>query len=288
MCHETRVGVFKIRRARLENSLVLPVKTGEEEDPDLVEFNMAYLRELDVPMFAKYLGVAFMSVTWKWWYYAPNTFKQLKCNERRRAGLAPIPGQEAPATFDFAWFWGNGDETFFSGKEFLTRVLGPYFVQRFVLMPLPLLLLLGSGAYKTAVCNLFLAELCTNFHSFLVIATNHAGDDLYRFEQHCSPRSATFYIRQIISSSNFSCGDDVTDFLHGWLNYQVEHHMWPDLSMLSYQKCQPRVKLLCAKYGVPYVQDNVFYRLKKLTDIMVNTHFSWRLFLSPLFFFFRF
>jgi hypothetical protein len=30
-------------------------------------------------------------------------------------------------------------------------------------------------------------------------------------------------------------GSDANDFLHGWLNYQIEHHMFPDLSMLSYQ-----------------------------------------------------
>lgn len=30
-------------------------------------------------------------------------------------------------------------------------------------------------------------------------------------------------------------GGNVNDFLHGWLNYQIEHHMFADLSMLSYQ-----------------------------------------------------
>ena len=34
---------------------------------------------------------------------------------------------------------------------------------------------------------------------------------------------------------NFNTGSDANDFMHGWLNYQIEHHMFPDLSMLSYQ-----------------------------------------------------
>ena len=59
---------------------------------------------------------------------------------------------------------------------------------------------------------------------------------------------------QVISSANFRTGGDNNDFMHGWLNYQVEHHMWPQLSALSYQKAQPEVAAICAKYGVPYVQ----------------------------------
>ena len=118
--------------------------------------------------------------------------------------------------------------------------------------------------------SLVLAELLTNAHSFLVIVTNHAGDDLYRFDRHCAPRSATFYLRQVVSSVNFSMGTDLIDFHHGWLNYQIEHHLWPDLSMLSYQRGAPLLREICAKHGVPYLQHSVFYRLKKTVDIMIG------------------
>lgn len=243
---------------------------GEEADPDLVEMNMEYLRGLNVPKPVKYLAVSLIAISWKWWYYSPNTFKQLKANERRKKGLKELEGTHDPQTFDFMWLLGGGDNTFYSGTEFICKCLVPYFVQRFLLLPLPFLLFVGSGAYRTAVTNLVLAEFMTNAHSFLVIATNHAGDDLYRFEKHCKPRTGTFYLRQVVSSANFATGNDVVDFLQGWLNYQIEHHIWPDLSMLSYQKSQPIVKAICEKHGIPYVQENVFLRLKKLVDIMVG------------------
>ena len=64
--------------------------------------------------------------------------------------------------------------------------------------------------------------------------------------------------------------------MHGWLNYQIEHHMWPQLSMLSYQKSAPITQEICRRYGVPYVKHNVFWRLKKTVDIMVgNTSMRW-------------
>merc|ERR1711935_677743 len=37
---------------------------------------------------------------------------------------------------------------------------------------------------------------------------------------------------------------DLNDFMHGWLNYQIEHHAFPQLSMLSYQKSAPQMRAL--------------------------------------------
>ncbi len=45
--------------------------------------------------------------------------------------------------------------------------------------------------------NLALADVLSNLHAFLAIATNHAGDDLYRFETSVAPKSGSFYMRQV-------------------------------------------------------------------------------------------
>ena len=37
-------------------------------------------------MFVKYMAVGFLMATWKWFYYAPNTYKELKIAEMRRRG----------------------------------------------------------------------------------------------------------------------------------------------------------------------------------------------------------
>merc|ERR1712054_462848 len=102
------------------------------------------------------------------------------------------------------------------------------------------------------------------------MGTNHCGDDLYRFQGHATARSPSFYLRQTISSVNFGMGTDPIDFVHGWLNYQIEHHLWPNLSMLSYQRAHPRVKAICAKYNIPFIQQNCFSRIAKTMDIMVG------------------
>ena len=35
-------------------------------------------------------------------------------------------------------------------------------------------------------------------------------------------------------------------------------------------RCAPQLRAICEKHGVPYVQQNVFRRLKKTADIMVG------------------
>ena len=117
--------------------------------------------------------------------------------------------------------------------------------------------------------NTVLAELLTNLHSFVVIVTNHAGEDLHRFSTKMDDK-AEFYRRQVVGSTNFATGGMLNDFLHGWLNYQIEHHLFPDLPMRQYALIQPRVRAICEKHGVPYVQESVWIRLRKTLDIAVG------------------
>ncbi|MBK7977456.1 MAG: fatty acid desaturase [Deltaproteobacteria bacterium] len=125
------------------------------------------------------------------------------------------------------------------------------------------------AAFSLAV-NLVLGELYANLHSFVVIVSNHAGGDLYRFDLPARSK-AEFQLRQILASVNFRTGGDLNDFLHGFLNYQIEHHLWPSWSPRQYQRAQPRVKEICARHGVPYVQQPVWQRLRRLVGVIVGT-----------------
>ena len=82
---------------------------------------------------------------------------------------------------------------------------------------------------------------------------------------------AEFYVRQVLGSVHFSTGGDLRDSLHGFLNYQVEHHLWPDLSPAVYQRIQPKVKAVCERHGVPYVQEPLHKRVRQLMGVMLGT-----------------
>eukprot|EP00546_Thalassionema_frauenfeldii_P005114 CAMPEP_0178912554 /NCGR_PEP_ID=MMETSP0786-20121207/10334_1 /TAXON_ID=186022 /ORGANISM="Thalassionema frauenfeldii, Strain CCMP 1798" /LENGTH=423 /DNA_ID=CAMNT_0020585163 /DNA_START=193 /DNA_END=1464 /DNA_ORIENTATION=- len=247
---------------------------SEKDDPDNVEENNQFLRSLNVPIFVKYMIVGFFMTTWKWFYYSPNTYKELKLARLRRLGK-PIPKGVDPATAITMKEVVMGNNSFYSAFEFFSVVVGPYFLIHFFIAPLPYFAIgnyfgMGNTLYQNAIINLFLAEILTNIHGFIAVVTNHAGNDMYRFRDGCRPFSGSFYLRQVLASVDFAMGTDVVDFMHGWLNYQIEHHLWPNLSMLSYQRSAPLVREICKKHGVPYIKENVFIRLKKTVDIMVG------------------
>merc|ERR1719235_3036357 len=86
--------------------------------------------------------------------------------------------------------------------------MGPYLLIRFFLMPAPLALI-NPAFYWAAVGNLALSDALSNIHSFIIIATNHCGKDMYKFENSVTPRSGSFYMRAVTSSANFRTSNGV-------------------------------------------------------------------------------
>ena len=153
----------------------------------MVENNLKDVREADLPLFVKYIIVLINIVTWKWAYYAPNTYKELKLLEMKRNG-EKVPAGVDPTDAVTLKVLLTSTTPFYSLWEFFSVVAGPYLIIHFFILPLPLFFISAyfggaPGMYTHAVKNLFLAELLTNAHAFVAIVTNHAGDDMYRFRR---------------------------------------------------------------------------------------------------------
>jgi len=111
----------------------------------------------------------------------------------------------------------------------LTKILIPYATLMFVVVPGFWGLVLGKDAAYNALISTVVAELLTNLHSFCIIASNHAGDDIYKFDTSVVAKSDEFLLRACIGSVNFHTGPDygapgtfvadAVDYVHGWLNY---------------------------------------------------------------------
>lgn len=234
-------------------------KLGEREDPDHVQFNMEWLRQSRIPLWMRYLIVVVFACFWKAAYYSPNALLELRKARARKKG------ETGTNTFISREAWSVFSS---HGRELWFANLLPYIFFRFVFIP-ALFLPLGQQAVLFVFINSVFAEVLTNLHAFLVIVPNHAGDDVPLFSGNTDSKGE-FYFRQIVGSVNYSTGSNSIDFFHGWLNYQIEHHLWPKMSLSQYQKAQPKVRELCEQKGIPYIQESVFRRLKKAVDIMVG------------------
>lgn len=234
-----------------EHNVLHHTNTGELRDPDLVERNVHWLRGLDLPTPVKVVGVGILAMMWKPFYYAPSTVQTWLS---RGESLA-FTDEAAPKPPGYS-------------RTLYLRCYAPYALYQFVGLP-ALFFPLGPLAVASALVNSLGAEALANLHTFLVIGPNHTGDDVYRFDVPAASK-AEAAVRQVLGSVNYDTGTDLIDFAQLWLNYQIEHHLFPDVPMLRYRTIQPKVEALCAKHGIPYVKQSLFARVKQLFSVAVG------------------
>ncbi|WP_217808653.1 fatty acid desaturase family protein [Derxia lacustris] len=243
-----------------EHNILHHYYTGEEKDPDLIERNVQFVREAKVPKIFKYALVAATALTWRFTYYAPNTISVI--NPERIDKPAGDDKRGALTVRDLFRF-GNPHV-----RKLWTACYLPYGLFHFVVQPL-LFLPFGTSVALCVLANKLIAEAMLNVHSFMVIGPNHTGSDLYRFDYHIRNKEE-FYAHQVLGSANYHTGGDACDHSQIWLNYQIEHHVFPDIPMLKYQQFQPEIKRICEAHGLPYVQESIFVRFGKMVQVWVG------------------
>src|SRR5918996_793259 len=145
-----------------------------------------------------------------------------------------------------------------SSKHGLVRLLARYQGWLFF----PLLLLVHLGAYLTALwlvlsplqALVFLAVQQGLFGLYLgcAFAPNHKGmPTLTQADQ------LDFLRRQVLTSRNVR-GSRLVDFVLGGLNYQIEHHLFPNLPRPNLRRAQPLIRAFCQHHGLPYTEASLF------------------------------
>lgn len=96
-------------------------------------------------------------------------------------------------------------------------------------------------------------NLIRNVWAWAIIFCGHFTEDIYTFSRESieGETKGQWYLRQILGSSNIS-GGKLMHLLSGNLSHQVEHHLYPDIPANRYIDMAPKVRAVCAKYGVPY------------------------------------
>ncbi|MCH7402583.1 fatty acid desaturase family protein [Belliella kenyensis] len=65
-------------------------------------------------------------------------------------------------------------------------------------------------------------------------------------------------IHQLKTTSNFATHNKVLSWLVGGLNFQVEHHLFPNISHVHYPAISKIIKETCLEYGIPYLEHPKF------------------------------
>jgi fatty acid desaturase len=66
-----------------------------------------------------------------------------------------------------------------------------------------------------------------------------------------------FLRRQVLTSRNVA-GSRLVDWLLGGLNYQIEHHLFPNMPRPNLRAAQPLVRSFCQQHGIDYTEASLF------------------------------
>jgi fatty acid desaturase len=131
---------------------------------------------------------------------------------------------------------GSGQANAVEGLLLLAHVAG--YVTALVLVLSPL----QAVAFVVVQQGLFGLYLGCSF------APNHKGMPILT-----EADQLDFVRRQVLTSRNV-VGSRFVDFLLGGLNYQIEHHLFPNMPRPNLRHAQPLVHAFCSQHGLPYVE----------------------------------
>ncbi|WP_338219169.1 fatty acid desaturase family protein [Algoriphagus sp. oki45] len=112
--------------------------------------------------------------------------------------------------------------------------------------------------------EIFLAFLLQHFVTglsiTLVFQTAHVMPDMAfpQADEHGMVEGERM-LHQLATTSNYSEKSRIFSWMIGGLNYQVEHHLFPDICHVHYREIAPIVKATAAEFNIPYYSKKTFF-----------------------------
>ena len=96
--------------------------------------------------------------------------------------------------------------------------------------------------------------LITGFAIAIVFQLAHLVDEvsLVSLPEDSKNFENTFKVHQLFTTADFAPRNWLATFLFGGLNFQVEHHLFPEINSRHYPRIRPIVMTMCAEYNMPY------------------------------------
>ncbi|UER54666.1 acyl-CoA desaturase [Kineosporiaceae bacterium SCSIO 59966] len=118
-------------------------------------------------------------------------------------------------------------------------------------------LLSGPSFLHTVAANLT-ANVVRNLWTHSVIMCGHfpAGVETFATQSIEGETRGDWYLRQMLGSANIH-GSRAMHIMTGNLSHQIEHHLFPDMPSNRYAEIAPRIREICARYGLSYTTGNL-------------------------------
>lgn len=103
------------------------------------------------------------------------------------------------------------------------------------------------------VLSMFLlVHLISSFGFFIVFAIAHTNPKVATIDVK-NTANYSWEESQILTTANYSLNDSLITLLHGGLNFQIEHHLFPDINPRHYPALSKIIRRHCENHNIPYV-----------------------------------
>jgi fatty acid desaturase/ferredoxin len=119
--------------------------------------------------------------------------------------------------------------------------------------------LLAGPHFLTVLLANLVARGLANIWECLVIFCGHFSEKSFVFEpKYGGPDESvgSYYLRQVAATCNLT-GSSLFHMMTGHLSYHIEHHIFPDVPAHRYPEIAARLKAICARYEVPYLEERM-------------------------------
>ena len=99
-----------------------------------------------------------------------------------------------------------------------------------------------------AVTLFTVVNFTVGFYLLNVFAPNHKGMPVVQRGNKIS------FLEQQVTTSRNIIGNTITDFIYMGLNYQIEHHLFPDCPRNNLKKISPYIKEVCQDLNLEYTE----------------------------------
>jgi linoleoyl-CoA desaturase len=142
-------------------------------------------------------------------------------------------------------------------KHLLTLILRKvFYLTLFVAVPVMVLPIAPWITILMFVSMHFVAGVALS----LIFQPAHVVESSLFIEQDEEEIDESWWVHQVMTTSNFATGSKIFSWFVGGLNYQIEHHLFPDVCHVHYPNISEIVKNTALEYNVPYHAQGSFIK----------------------------
>ncbi|MFK7756502.1 MAG: fatty acid desaturase [Flavobacteriales bacterium] len=130
-----------------------------------------------------------------------------------------------------------------------------------VLFVIPLIILTPAVSWWVVLLGFILGHMLSGLILAMIFQPAHVMEDL-KFDLPGEDGKMDVHpaVHQLETTANFANDSTFLSWYCGGLNFQIEHHLFPNICHVHYKKIAPIVKKTAKEYGIPYHEHKTFVR----------------------------